>query len=310
MLHSMARLPLQTLVAFRTVARTQNLRAAADELALTPSALSQQIRLLEQQIGFALFDRRGRRVVLNAAGEALRRGADDALTRLDEALASAAALASGAQQTLRLTLLPSFAQRWLLPRMARWRARHPDIALEIHSSQHVVDLTREGFHAALRQGAGHWRGLVAEPLGDSPLIAVGTPAAARRLEGRGPAALADEPLIGDPALWDRWFARAGCRVPVNPVATFNDAGLMLQATEQGIGITLARELLAADALADGRLVRLSPQAMPDEQAFAYWLVMPPERQAWPPIQALRSWLHEELQRSLQALHGGAATPGG
>lgn len=301
MLHSMARLPLQTLTAFRAVARTQNLRAAADELALTPSAVSQQIRLLESQIGFALFDRRGRRVVLNPAGEALQRGADDALARLDEALRAASAIASGTAQRLRLTLLPSFAQRWLLPRMARWRERHPDIALEIHTSQHIVDLSREGYHCALRQGAGQWRGLVAEPLLDSPLIVVGPPAAARRLAGSDPDALADEPLIGAPKLWERWFSRAGCRVPVNPVATFNDAGLMLQAAEQGIGITLAREVLAADALADGRLVRLSPLELPDDEAFAYWLAYPPELGDWAPIRALRDWLHDELARSVRAL---------
>lgn len=303
MLHSMARLPLQTLPAFRAVARTQNLRAAADELALTPSAVSQQIRLLEEQIGFPLFDRRGRRVVLNAAGEALQRGTDDALARLDEALRAASAIAAGLSQRLRITLLPSFAQRWLLPRMARWRERHPDIALEVHTSQHVVDLGHEGFHAALRQGAGQWRGLAAERLLDSPLVALGTPDAARRLAGRGPAALADEPLIGAPKLWDRWFALAGCRVPVNPVATFNDAGLMLQAAEQGIGITLGREVLAADALADGRLVRLSSIALSDDEAYAYWLAYPPELADWPPISALRSWLHDELARSLRAAGG-------
>lgn len=300
----MARIPLQTLPAFRAVARLQNLRAAAEELSLTPSALSQQIRLLEEQVGFELFDRRGRRVVLNAAGEALQRGTEQALARLDDALRAASALAAGTSQRLRLTLLPSFAQRWLLPRMSRWRERHPDIALEIHTSQHMVDLQREGFHAALRQGAGQWRGLAAEPLLDSPLIAVGTPAAAQRLQGRGPAALADEPLIGAPKLWDRWFALAGARVPVNPVATFNDAGLMLQAAEQGIGIALAREVLTADALAAGRLVRLSPVAMPDDEAYAYWLAYPPELADWPPMVALRTWLLEELARSLRAPGGG------
>lgn len=303
MLHSMARIPLQTLPAFRAVARTQNLRAAAEELNLTPSAISQQIRLLEGQAGFALFDRRGRRVVLNPAGEALQRAADAALERLDEGLRSAAAIASGEAWRLRITMLPSFAQRWLLPRMARWREQYPEIALELHTSQNLVDLGREGFHAALRQGGGHWRGLAAEALLDSPLIAVGTPEAARRLQARGLVALAEEPLLGDAELWDAWFALGGQRVASNPVASFNDAGLMLQAAEQGIGITLARELLAADALAEGRLVRLSPLALPDERAYAYWLAHPPELADWPPIQAFKGWLREELARSLRMLPG-------
>lgn len=296
-----ARLPLHTLPAFRAVARLQNLRLAAEELHLTHSAVSQQIKLLEEQVGFELFDRRGRRVVLNAAGQALQRAVEPALDRIDDGLRAAAALAAGEAQRVRLTLLPSFAQRWLLPRMTRWRERHPDIALEVHTSQSLVDLQREGFHAALRQGNGQWRGLVAERLIDSPLIALGTPAAARRLRGRGTAALADEPLLGAPKLWERWFALDGCAVPVNPVASFNDAGLMLQAAEHGIGIALGREVLAADALREGRLARLSPLALPDDEVYGFWLAYPPELAAWAPLHALRDWLHEELARSLQAL---------
>ncbi len=303
MLHNMARLPLQTLPAFRTVARLQNLRAAADELHLTPSAVSQQIRLLEEQVGFAVFDRRGRRVVLNAAGEALQRAVEPALERLEEGVRAAAALAAGTTQRVRLTLLPSFAQRWFLPRMARWRERHPDIALELETSQHLADLQREGLHAALRQGGGQWRGLAAERLVDSPLYALGNPAAARRLAGRGVEALATEPLLGAPKLWERYFELAGCRVPVNPVASFNDAGLMLQAAEQGIGIALGREVLAADALREGRLVRLAPQALPDESVYTYWLAYPPELAGWAPLEALRHWLREELEQSLHGLPG-------
>lgn len=297
----MSRLPLDTLPAFRAVARLGHLRGAAETLHLTHSAVSQQIRLLEQRLGFELFDRRGRRIVLNSAGAALLRAVEPALDGLDAGVRAAAAAAGALEQRIRLTLLPSFAQRWLLPRMARWRARHPDIGLELHTSQQIVDLQREGFHAALRQGAGAWRGLVAEELIDSPLIAVGAPAAAARVAGGGTVALLDEPLLGSAALWERWFALAGHRLSVQPVASFNDAGLMLQAAEQDIGIALARELLAADALREGRLARLSPTAMPDDTAFAYWLVVPPELQDWPPIEALRSWLREELARSLDGL---------
>ena len=146
----MSRLPLQILPTFRAVARIANLRAAAEELHLTHSAVSQQIRLLEEQIGFAVFDRRGRRVVLNAAGAALLRAVEPALTQLDEGLRAAAAASGSTEQRIRITLLSSFAQRWLLPRMGRWRETHPDIAIELHTSQNLVDLQREGFHAALR----------------------------------------------------------------------------------------------------------------------------------------------------------------
>ncbi|MDH4060209.1 MAG: LysR substrate-binding domain-containing protein [Aquincola sp.] len=295
------RLPLHTLPAFRVVARLANLRAAAEELHLTHSAVSQQIKLLESQIGFALFDRRGRRVVLNAAGAALLRAVEPALAQLDDGLRAAAAASGDESQRIRITLLNSFAQRWLLPRMGRWRERHPDIGIELHTSQNVIDLQREGFHAALRQGSGQWRGLESVCLTDSPLIVVGSPEAAHRLSGRDAAALADEPLLGSPTLWQHWFALSGVRTRVNPVAAFNDAGLMLQAAEQNLGLALAREILAADALREGRLVRLSPIELQEEQAYAYWLAFPEGLRAWPPLLALRDWLLDELARSQRGL---------
>jgi len=297
MLNSMARLPLNTLPAFRAVGRLENLRAAADELSLTHSAVSQQIKLLEEQLGFELFDRRGRRIALNAAGAALLRAVEPALAQLDDGMRAAAAAASGTAHRIRVTLLPSFAQRWLLPRMARWRVRNPHIAIELFASQQLVDLKREGFHAALRQGGGEWKGLASERLIDSPLIALGSPNAAHRLKGRDAKALADEPLLGSGSLWSRWFELAGLRVRVNPVAAFNDAGLMLQAAEQDLGLALARELLAADAMCEGKLVRLSPLALPDDEAYAYWLTYPPDLKDWPPLVALREWLREELATS-------------
>ena len=299
----MARLPLSTLPAFRAIARLGSLRAAAEQLHLTHSAISQQIKSLEEQLGFQVFDRRGRRVVLNAAGAALLRAVEPALDQLDDGVREAAVAAQGSEHRIRLTVLPSFAQRWLLPRLARWHEQHPHIGIELHASQQVTDLLREGFHAALRQGDGEWRGLEAQRLIDSPLIAVGSPNAARRLLGRAAATFADEPLLGSPALWARWFELSGRRVRINPVAAFNDAGLLLQAAEQDLGLALARELLAADALRDGRLVQLSPLAMPHEQAYAYWLVHPPALRAWPPIVALRAWLQAELALSQAMLRG-------
>src|SRR6185369_7054210 len=158
----MSRLPLHHLPAFLAVAKLQNLRAAAQTLHLTHSAVSQQIRGLEEQLGFELFERRGRRIVINPAGEALLRSVEPALAQLDDGAQAAAAAAAGTQQRLRVTTLPSFAQRWLLPRIGRWRARYPDMALEIDTSHQIVDLQREGFHIGIRQGRGPWPGLLAQ----------------------------------------------------------------------------------------------------------------------------------------------------
>jgi len=302
-LTSMSRLPLNTLTAFRAVGELQNLRAAAEVLHLTHSAVSQQIRGLEEQLGFALFERRGRRVVLNPAGEALLRSVQAALSQLEDGVQAAAAAASGNAQRIKVTVLPSFAQRWLLPRMGRWRERHPDLALEIDASPQIVDLQREGFHAGLRIGRPPWPGLEAERLFDAPmpLIVVGSPAAARRLLGAQPEMLAREPLLDEPELWERWFAAAGLRTKVTTVAVFNDAGLMLQAAEQNLGLALCRELLAADALGDGRLVRLSPVTITYEHAYSYHLVYPPGLRDWPPLAALRRWLYDEFELSRKTL---------
>lgn len=300
------RLPIHVLPTFCTVARQPNLRAAAEALHLTHSAISQQIKLLEDQLGTLLFDRRGRRLVLNAAGEALLEAAEPALARIHQGAAAARAAGGLGAETLRLSSIPSFAQRWLLPRMARWRQQHPAIVLELHASQQLVDLARDGFHAAVRQGSGPWKGLQAEPLFDSPLVAVGAPAAAERLQGRGVAALADEPLLGDAAIWSRWFALAGHSAVPRPVASFNDAGLMLQAAEQGLGITLARDLLVADALREGRLCRLSALSLVDETVQPLWLVYPPALAGSAGIVALRDWLRGELEASRTWLTGIAA----
>ncbi len=300
----MSRLPLSTLPAFRSVAELQNLRAAADVLHLTHSAVSQQMRNLEEQLGFALFERRGRRLLLNAAGQALLRSVQPALAQLDDGVQAAAAAASGSAQRLRVTLLPSFAQRWLLPRMGRWHAQHPDVALELDATHAVVDLLADNFHAAIRQGRGPWPGFLSEQLFDEPvsLIVVGSQQAARRLVGAQPEAIAREPLLGDPDLWERWFKAAKVNTQVKPVAVFSDAGLLLQAAEQNLGLAIGRELLAADALCEGKLVRLSPLTVTHEDAHAYHLVYPPSLRDWPPLVLLRDWLKHELDLSRQALY--------
>ncbi|MGN6829412.1 LysR substrate-binding domain-containing protein [Paucibacter sp. M5-1] len=304
----MARLPLNTLPTFRVIAQTQNLRAAAETLHLTHSALSHQLRALETQLGHALFERRGRRLLLNNAGEALLASVNKALAELDRGVSAAAAAAGLEAQSLRLSVLPSFAQRWLLPRMQRWRARHPNLALEISATAQLSDLGREGFHAGIRQGRGPWPGLEAEELigTEVPMVVVGSPAAAKRLglgrrrSAADAGALGEEPLLGHAEPWEQWFAAAGVQRTVTPVALFNDAGLMLQAAEQDLGLAISREILAMDALREGKLVRLSPLAIHYVHAKPYHLTYPPALKTWPPLLALRDWLQEELHRGSTA----------
>lgn len=304
----MRRIPLQFLPTFQAVAHLPSLRAAAEQLHLTHSAVSQQIKLLEDQLGFALFERRGRRLVLNAAGTGFLRAVEPALAQIAEGAHVAATLAQGTAQQLRITVLPSFAQRWLLPRMARWQARHPSITLDLHTSLQLVDLKREGFHAALRQGPGPWPGLDSTRLVQSPLVVVAAPNFAQRLLHCEPAALLQEPLLGDSETWEQWFAQAGHPSHVTPVASFNDMGMMLQAAEQGMGITLGRQLMAADALQAGRLVQLSPVALVEDSRRALWLVHPTELRDWPALEALRSWLLEEFALSATQMQAAPVQP--
>jgi len=299
---SLDRFPLHYLAAFRAAAQTENLRAAADSLNLTHSAVSQQIRGLEAQIGFELFTRQGRRLALNPAGQALQRAVLKMFTELQAGLLAATQAHGSAAQTLRVTALPSFAQRWLLPRLPNWQRLQPCIALDLHASQQVVDLEREGFHVGLRIGRGPWPGLVSEPLFYSPHIVVAAPVLGQRLVGMAADALALQPLLGDADLWRQWFTEAGHAgtLPA-PVATFNDAALLILAAEQGMGVALTRELFAADALLDGRLVRVSARATDDDTTRDYQVVYPEALRGDPAVRAFCDWLHAEVAAVQQRL---------
>lgn len=304
---SAARLPLQYLAAFRATARSENVRAAAEQLHLTHSAVSQQIKSLEAQLGYPLFERQGRGIRLNAAGRALHNALERAWTELELGLRAASAASGSAMQSLKLTCTPSFAQRWLIPRLGRWQAEHPHIALKLFTLQRVIDLEQEGFHLALRQGVGPWPGLINEVMMESRQIVVAAPALAQRLMGASPdglaATLADEPLLGDAEQWTQWFALAGLARRVAPSASFNDGGLLVQAAEAGMGIALARELLAADALLEGRLVRLPGPVLEGAVQRRYHIVYPPALKDEPALRTLCSWLHEEMANSARQLRG-------
>ena len=222
---------------------------------------------------------------------------------LHQNLRAATAAHGVEQRSLRVTVLPSFAQRWLLPRLGRWHARHPEVTLEIEATPRLVDLEREGFDIAMRQGLGPWPGLESEPLFDLSMLPVASPALAHQLIGQPLEALAQAPLLGDASQWEAWFEQAGLRRQVVPVAIFNDFGILLQAAEQGIGVGLTRELLAADALLDGRLVRVAPRQAMLREPQRYHIVYRPGTRDAPAVSAFIDWLREETAQSREALDG-------
>jgi len=303
---SLDRFPLHYLAAFRAAAQSENLRAAAESLHLTHSAVSQQIRGLETQIGFELFSRQGRKLTLNPAGQALQRAVSKVFAELQAGLLAANQAHSNTAQMLRVTSLPSFAQRWLMPRLPRWQALQPCITLDLHTGHQIIDLEREGYQIGLRVGRGPWPGLVTEPLFHSPMIAVAAPALAHKLIGQPAAALADEPLLGHTEEWQEWFVGAGITSRPVVVASFNDAGVALQAGEQGMGVVLARELLAADALLDGRLVRVHAHARDLDATREYQIVYPEALRGDAAVRAFCDWLHAEIAALQQRLTETAA----
>lgn len=295
-------LPLQTLRSFRQAAQTQNLRAAAEQLHLTHGAVSQQIRLLEERLGVPLFDRIGRGVRLNAAGAALLARVQQALALLEAGEREALAQGQAPQRVLRLSMLPSFAQCWLLPRLSRWQRAHPGWRLAIDARQTVVDMLGPGVDVAIRYGQQPWAGAVAKALGSERLLPVASPAQAGALRGLQPADLLRFPMLAGTAEWELWLRPAGVmEPPPEPVASFNDAGLLLQAAETGLGLALARGLLVLDRLRDGRLLPLHPLTVPSPRS--YWLVASEPSWQRPEVAALHDWLLAQLAESERELAG-------
>lgn len=288
----MARLPLHALQGFLAAARHRNLTRAADELHLTVSALSHQIRALEDRLGRRLLDRGPRGVALTDEGEQLHQRIAPHLAAIEQAVRPYGAPRG---DVLTLSVLPSMASAWLVPRLPRFMAAHPQIEVNLQSSVGLVDFERErGIDAALRFGPGGWPGLEAVHLFDDWL----TPAASPTLlRGRGKptlATLGDWPLLGDPGQrWRDWFKAFGGRAPARFVAGFSDSETLHRAAAEGLGVALGRVTLARPLVEAGRLRFLFPQRLKSD--YAHYLVFPGRSARHPALQAFRAWVLLEAQ---------------
>jgi LysR family transcriptional regulator, glycine cleavage system transcriptional activator len=286
----MARAPLHALQGFVTIARLGKLSAAADALHLTVSALSHQVRGLEERLGVRLFDRGPRGVRLTADGERLQQRIAPHLAAIEQALTPYRA---GRDAVLHLSLLSSMANAWLVPRLGRFVARHPQIELNLDSSTALVDFERErSFDAALRYGRGRWPGLTAEWLFDDWIVPMASPELLARHPGRRDRPLDGLPLLGDPgSRWQEWFARFGGTPPGRFAASFSDAESLQRAAVEGLGVALGRLSLAQPLLDSGRLVTLCGDRLPSE--YSHYLVHPPRSADHAGLRAFREWLMEE-----------------
>jgi LysR family glycine cleavage system transcriptional activator len=289
--------PLGSLVAFEAAARHLSFTRAGAELAVTQAAISHQVKALEEHVGRPLFRRLPRALLLTDEGQALSRAVGDALDRLDGALSQARSPAGSTR--LVVTVLPSFAARWLVPRLGRFYAAHPDVDLHLVATTTLLDLERENIDVGIRYGRGSWRGTVAEHLLAEELIPVCSPALR---DGKRPLKRPGDLrhhtlLVGDREEdWRDWLARAGAGdVPVRgPV--FTDSNLLVQAAVAGQGVALGRGVLVHDELAAGRLVRAFPRQRRRWPAeHAYWVASPPSRAKRPEVRAFGAWLHAEAR---------------
>jgi LysR family glycine cleavage system transcriptional activator len=279
------------------VAEHLNFTRAGEALGVTPGAASLQIRALEEYLSRPLFRRNGRVVQLTAEGAALLPRVQQALGDLEHALADTRGDRSGGP--LRVTMLASFLQSWLLPRLPKLRAEHPRIDLQVHTSETSVDLVREDQHAAIRLGVGPWPGLTGEKLVDEWLVPVCTSALYAKY---GPLKARDDigryPLVHSASEpWTAWLLAIKANDDTTSPFTgtrVDDSAAVVRLALQGFGLALARWSLAGDDVAAGRLVVASDK--PLSFFRAYWLVHSKHGRAHPAFAEFRDWLKAEMAR--------------
>ena len=287
---------LNGLRAIETVARTGTLQKAADELGVSPSAVSQLVNRAEKQIGRPVFERTRTGLVATEFGQRFCERLAAAFRELSGAMALAE---DAAENRLVVSVAPAFAARWLVPRLSRFYAAHPEIMLRIDASTTLIDLDRSDVDLGIRMGDGNWPGVRAELLFAQHIFPVCAPVIAARLKRVED--LQNEWVIREEAGmvdWKRWFAQAGVE-GVEPLmgASFTDPNLCLEAAIGGQGVMLASQLLAADALAAGRLV--APFGITADSGLGYYLATSAAKKPNRKVTAFTLWLRDEAEKTPQ-----------
>lgn len=289
------RLPLTALRSFEAAGRLASFSRAAEELFVSQAAISRQVRELEGLLGRPLFERRHRRVELTEAGRGLLAGLTASFDAIDQALEAARAAAP--TTVLRISVEPSFAALWLVPRLDAFRCARPDVDVSVESDSRLVEFRANGVELAIRYALVDtaWPRVEARLLADvemAPVVAPERLAAGPALAE--PADLARHVLLHEESRsgWARWLAAAGAGAAApgrGPL--YADGGLTLQAAVRGHGVALADLRLAAEEIAAGRLVQPFPAAV---ECGAYWLVAPDLSALAEPAAAFAAWLEASL----------------
>lgn len=279
------------LQAFEASARHESFTKAAEELSLTQSAICRQIGALEELLGVRLFSRSKRGVRLTTAGAAYSR---QIAARLDEVERDTLALMSGQGLggSLELAVVPTFATRWLIPRLGDFQAQHPDITINLTTSTRPFLFAGSGFDAAIYFGDAAWPGTTELPLMREDLIPVCSPALLPSGSTVPAGELAQLPLLQQstrPYAWRRWFASAGVSVNTDLAGPrFELFTMLAEAARQGLGVALVPRFLFADDLAGGLLI--APAAHVQVSESAYRLLYPEHHREHPSLRAFSQWL--------------------
>ncbi|WP_341891397.1 transcriptional regulator GcvA [Variovorax sp. YR752] len=299
--------PLNALRAFEVAARHLSFTRAADELFVTPSAVSHQVKTLEENLGVMLFTRDSKSLTLTSAGKAYLPGVQEAFKQL--VFATHQLHQSLGVPSLKINLPPTFAVKWLTPRMQRFMQAHPDIDLKISTAKEMVDFTREDFDMAVRYGRGIYPGLYSElclpvevfPVCSPLLLKDPTRPLASPQDLRFHTLLHDESTYADVSNpnWAMWLEHTGIAdVDATRGPSFWPSHLVIGAAIDGLGVALAKKHWVVDDIASGRLVRPFVGSMQVE--FAYYLIFPEDRAQDPRIRAFLEWMREELARDAEA----------
>mgnify|MGYP001042845247 CR=1 FL=1 len=285
---------LAALRAFEAAARHDSFSRAAEEIHVTPGAISHQIRALEEELGLPLFTRNGKRIAITEAGQRFAAAIRNALTEI--AVAAEALQEQGGRQRLVVSSPPSFASRWLAPRLWKFIDRYPDIEVILQSSSHLNDLARDGIDVGVRFGLGNYPGLKSELMMEDFYYPVASPNYRQGRLPSSPQQLRDCVLLRMDGLqesWLPWFKLAGLDLP-DPAGGLvtQDSSLTLRAAVDGAGVALTRHAIASQEIAAGELVRLFDIAWKSERA--YYFVCPAETLGKPQVAHFRTWLQEEV----------------
>lgn len=272
--------------AFEAAARHGGFAKAAEELHVTAPAISRMVKLLEERMGVPLFHRRANGLALTLAGERYSTGLGPILDAL--AALTAEVTAEAGPPTLTVGVGPTFAIRWLIPRLADFRAEHPEIDVHITTGGITAPFS-DKWTCGISLGDGVWPGLMAEPLVAADLLPVCAPALAERL--KSPSDLAAESLIRvqhAPEDWPRWLAAAQAAAPSVYGPEVGYYGQAIQAALDGVGVAMGIRPYVDDDLAAGRLVAPFPLSIP--KGSQWYLVHRPNRLEEPPFKVFRDWI--------------------